>query len=217
MELYNSEFAYGGFVAVGRACALIHLRDRGQEIVKRVKIYSGELFDDRDRYNILNYVRLISEYEAARKASEQVLKEGEKSLVLMDGSLYFPCFHYAIRDYQHHPILMAELFEAVSSIYKISVTEVFPFAVVSKDSSAFYLHMMLLKEATIKAGLKNVASLLEKASSPHDLRLKMVDWLSEDKEAFEPLLDAVPLCDIALIGRSVSKTGFSTPRTLNLL
>lgn len=209
-----SEFAYGGFIAVGRACALIHIRDRSQGMVKRVKIYSGEVFDDRDRYSIPGYVRLISEYEAARKASEQVLKEGGKPLVLMDGSLYFPRFPYAIHDYQHHPTLMAELFEAVSSLYKISVAEVFPLAAVSKDSSVFYLHMELLKEAAIKAGLKKGASLLEEASSPYDLRLKMVDWDPEDKEALEPLLDTVPLCDTALIEHSISKTGFSTPLLL---
>lgn len=209
-----SDFAYGGFIATGRGCALINAQGRGQRMARRVKIYVGEVFDDRDRHNIPSYLRSITEYEAAKDASERVIEEGGKPLVLMDGSLYFSRFPYAIHDYQHHPTLMAELFEAVSSLYRLSVDEGFPLLAVSKDSTVFYLNMELLKEAALRAGLKKIIPLLEEASSPYDLRLRMVDWKPEDREAIEPFLDAKPLCDISLIEHSVSKTGFSIPLLL---
>jgi len=214
-----SNFAYGNFVAVGRACALIN-RPEGRTIEKRVKIYVEEVYDDRDRGFIPSYVRMIAEYEAARAAAERVLEEGGRPLVLLDGSLYFSRFPYAIREYQHHPELLAELFNSISALHVLGRDRGFPVAAVAKDSTVFYLYMELLKDAAARSGLGRLTQRIEEASSPLDLRLRMVGWTPEDREAFGHLVEARPLCDTALVRESVEEGGVhpaAAPRPLHLL
>ena len=208
-----SNFAYGNFVAVGRACALIN-RPEGRTIEKRVKIYVEEVYDDRDRGFIPSYVRMIAEYEAARAAAERVLEEGGRPLVLLDGSLYFSRFPYAIREYQHHPELLAELFNSISALHVLGRDRGFPVAAVAKDSTVFYLYMELLKDAAARSGLGRLTQRIEEASSPLDLRLRMVGWTPEDREAFGHLVEARPLCDTALIRESVEGEGYTQPLLL---
>jgi hypothetical protein len=59
-----------------------------------------------------------------------------------------------------------------------------------------------------------VASLLEEASSPLDLLIKMAGWEPEYRRAMEPLIEARPLCDTALVGDSVSGEGYTLPLLL---
>jgi len=209
-----SSFAYGGFVAVGRACALVHRPEEGRTIVKRVKIYVEEVYDDRDRSFIPSYVRMVAEYDAARAAAERVLEVGGRPLVLLDGSLYFSRFPYAIREYQHHPELLADLFNSIAALHTLARERGFPVVAVAKDSMVFYLYMELLKDAANRSGLGHLSPLLEEASSPFDLRLRMAGWRPEDREALEPLIGVRPLCDTALIRESVAGEGYTLPLLL---
>ncbi|MFQ6052625.1 MAG: DNA double-strand break repair nuclease NurA [Candidatus Bathyarchaeia archaeon] len=209
-----SNFAYGRFVAVGRACALVHQPGEEGAIEKRVKIYIGDVYDDRDRSYIPSYVRMIAEYEAARAAARRVLDGGGRPLVVLDGALYFSRFPYAIREYRHHPELLAELFTSITALHTLSGEGGFPVVGVAKDSTVFYLHMRLLKDAAARFGLGRLASLLEEASSPLDLLIKMAGWEPEYRRAMEPLIEARPLCDTALVGDSVSGEGYTLPLLL---
>ena len=209
-----SSFAYGDFVAVGRACAIVHRPGEERAIEKRVKIYVEEVYDNRDRSYIPNYVRMIAEYEAARAAAERVLEGGGRPLVLLDGSLYFSRFPYAIREYQHHPELLAELFNSIAALHTLAGDRGFPVAAVAKDSTVFYLYMELLKDAATRSGLGRLRPLMEEASSPLDLRLKMARWTPEDREALEPLVEGRPLCDTALIRESAAGEGYTLPLLL---
>jgi len=209
-----SNFAYGDFVAVGRACALVHRPGEEGAIEKRVKIYVEEVYDERDRSFISSYVRMIAEYEAVRAAAERVLDGGGRPLVLLDGSLYFSRFPYAIREYQHHPDLLAELFNSIAALHRLGMEHDFPVVAVSKDSTVFYLYMKLLREAAIRIGLERLMEQIEKASSPLDLRLKMSKWKQEDREAMNPLVEGRTLCDTALIRESVVGEGYTLPLLL---
>ncbi len=209
-----SNFAYGDFVAVGRACALVHRPGEEDAIEKRVKIYVEEVYDERDRSFISSYVRMISEYEAVLAAAEGVLEAGGRPLVLLDGSLYFSRFPYAIREYQHHPDLLAELFSCIAALHALSKEHNFPVVAVSKDSTVFYLYMELLKEAAIHMGMERLIRQIGKAVSPLDLRLKMSNWSEEDKEMLKPLIEGRTLCDTALIRESVREEGYTLPLLL---
>ena len=209
-----SSFAYGDFVAVGRACALVHGPGKENAIEKRVKIYVEDVYDGRDRSYVTSYVRMIAEYEAARAAAERVLEAGGRPLVLLDGSLYLSRFPYAIREYQHHPELLADLFNAIAALHSLGRDRGFPIAAVAKDSAVFYLYMELLKEAATRFGLGRLMQLIGEASSPLDLRLKMTRWPPEDRKAMEPLAEARPLCDTALIRESVAGEGYTHPLLL---
>jgi len=209
-----SNFAYGGFVAVGRACALVDWPGEKRAIEKRVKIYVEEVYDDRDRSFIPSYVRMVAEYEAARAAAQRVLDGDGKPLVLLDGSLYFTRFPYAIREYRHHPELLAELFNAIAALHALGMKEKFPVVAVAKDSTVFYLYMELLKEAVIRSGIGHLTPLIDEASSPLDLRIRMTGWEPEAKRALEPLIEARPLCDTALIRKSVDGEGYTHPLLL---
>jgi hypothetical protein len=209
-----SRFAYGAFVAVGRACALVHWPGRDRTMEKRVKIHVQEVYDDRDRGFIPGYVRMIAEYDAARAAAERVLKEGGKPLVLLDGSLYFSRFPYAIREYRHHPELLAELFNSISSLRCLGRDSGFPVVAVSKDSTVFYLYIRLLKDAVKGAGLGRLTEEIDEASSPLDLRVKMDTWPDGDKKALEPFMERRPLCDTALIRTATDVEGYTQPLIL---
>lgn len=209
-----SNFAYGDFVAVGRACALIHRPGEERAVDKRVKIYVEEVYDDRDRGYIPSYVRVIAEYEAARAAAERVLGDGEVPLILLDGSLYLSRFPYAVHEYQHHPELLAELFNSIARLHSLGRDEGFPVVAVAKDSMVFYLYMELLRQAMARSGNLRLASLLDEVSSPFDLRLKMFSWEPEDRVKMEPLMDVRPVCDLALVNESTSGEGFTAPLLL---
>jgi len=209
-----SNFAYGDFVAVGRACALVHRPGEEGAIEKRVKVYVEEVYDGRDRSFISGYVRMIAEYEAVLAAAEGVLEAGESPLVLLDGSLYFSRFPYAIREYQHHPDLLAELFTSIAALHALSKKHGFSVVAVSKDSTVFYLYMELLKEAARRMGLERLIQQMGKAVSPLDLRLKMSNWRKEDKETMKPLIEGRILCDTALVRESVREEGYTLPLLL---
>ena len=209
-----STFAYGDFVAVGRACALVHGPGGEHAIEKRVRVHVDEVYDDRDRGFIPGYVRMIAEYEAARAGAERALRGGGRPLVLLDGSLYLSRFPYAIREYQHHSDLLADLFSSIAALHSLSWERGFPVAAVAKDSAVFYLYMELLKGEAARRGLWHLTSSIEAASSPMDLRTKMASWQREDRAALEPLLEARPLCDTALIHVSTAVEGFSHPLLL---
>jgi len=181
---------------------------------KRVKMYVGEVYDNRDRAFIPGYVRVISEYDAAHAAAEKVLEEGGRPMVFLDGSLYLSRFPYAIREYRHHPELLAELFNSISGLRRLGRDRGFPVVAVSKDSTVFYLYMELLKDAVKRAGLGRLTGLIEDASSPLDLRMKMEKWDPGDREAMEPFIEARPLCDAALIRTSTDVEGYTQPLLL---
>jgi len=209
-----SDFAYGGFVAAARACGVIHRKGEGRSIVKRVKLFAGEVYDNRDRGFIPGYVRMIAEYDAARLAAEKVLDEGGKPLVLMDGSLYLARFPYAIREYRNHPDLLADLFNSMSDLRCLARDHDFTVASVSKDSTVFYTYMMLLREAIQHAGLGRLSSLLDDASSPHNLMAKVEKIPQEDRNALEPFLEPRPLCDTALVNSVTTTEGYTQPLLL---
>ena len=204
-------FAYGNFVAVGRACALIHWPGRDRAIEKRVKMYVGEIFDERDRVFIPEYVRTICEYDAARRAAEKVLEAGGKPLVLLDGSLYFSRFPYAIREYSHHAGLLAELFYSMSSLRNLSRDQGFPLVAVAKDSSVFYLYMELIRRAAKRAGLTRHLELFEDASSPLDLKVKAEYLNGSERKVVAPFIERRPLCDTALVKASTKCEGYTWP------
>ena len=204
-------FAYGDFVSVGRACALVHWPGRDRMLEKRVKLYVGEVYDERDRNFIPEYVRMICEYDAARMAAERVLDAGGKPLVLLDGSLYFSRFPYAVREYSHHAGLLAELFSSMSSLRNLARDRGFPLVAVAKDSSVFYLYMELLRRAVRRSGLGRHQELFDGASSPFDLKVK-VEYLQEnDRKEIEPFLERRPLCDTGLVKASTGSEGYTTP------
>ena len=206
-----SHFAYGDFVAVGRACALIHWPGRDRMLEKRVRLYVGEVYDDRDRGFIPAYVRTICEYDAARRAAERVLEEGGRPIVLLDGSLYFARFPYAIREYSHHAELLTELFSSMSALRRLAKDRGFPLVAVAKDSSVFYLYMELLRGAVMRAGLGRLQELLDDASSPMDLRMKAEALPDDDKKRIEPFIERRPPCDAALVKFSTGSEGYTRP------
>lgn len=209
-----SHFAYGDFVAVGRACALIHRPGEERAVDRRVKIYIEDVYDDRDRGYIPSYVRMIAEYEVARAAAERVLGDGEEPIVLLDGSLYLSRFPYAVHEYQHHPELLAGLFSSMAGLHILGRDKGFPVVAVAKDSMVFYLYMDLLRQGAARSGNLHLTSLLDGVSSPFDLRLKMFDWQLDDRANVEPLMDVRPACDLALVDESTSGEGFTTPLLL---
>ena len=210
----TSRFAYGDFVAVGRAMALIHRPGQDMVMEKRVKIHIQKVYDDRDRGFIPGYVRLIAEYETARAAAERVLEEGGRPLVLLDGSLYLSRFPYAIREYVDHPELLAELFNSISTLRCMGRDRGFPVVAVSKDSAVFYLYMRLLKDAVRRADLGPISEEVERSSSPLDLRIMVKRWPEEKKEALRPFVEQSPLCDTALIGATTDVEGYTRPLLL---
>lgn len=210
----TSRFAYGDLVVVGRAMALIHSPGRDTAMEKRVKIHIMKVYDDRDRGIVPGYVRMITEYEAARAAAERVLEEGGRPLILLDGSLYLSRFPYAIREYINHPDLLTELFTSISTLRSLGRDRGFPVVSVSKDSAVFYLYMRLLKEAVRKSNLESIAEEVERSSSPLDLRITLESWPKEKRESLEPFLDRNPMCDTALIGATMDIDGYSKPLLL---
>ena len=209
-----SNFAYGGFVTAARACGIIHTKGEGRRIVKRVKLFAGNVYDNRDRGFIPGYVRMIAEYDAAMIAAKHVIDEGGVPLVLMDGSLYLSRFPYAIREYRNHPDLLVELFNSMSNLRCLARDQDFTVAGVSKDSTVFYTYMMLLREAVKRAGLGRLSSLLDDASSPHNLMEKVETIPPDDRQALEPFLEPRPLCDTALINASTGTEGYTQPLLL---
>lgn len=209
-----SDFAYGGFVAAARACGVIHRKGEGRNIVKRVKLFAGDVYDNRDRGFIPGYVRMIAEYDAARLAAEKVLAEGGKPLILMDGSLYLARFPYAIREYRNHSDLLADLFNSMSDLRCLARDNKFTIAGVSKDSTVFYNYMMFLREAIQKAGLGRLSSLLDDAGSPHNLMAKVEKIPPNDRKALEPFLEPRPLCDTALVNSATTTEGYTQPLLL---
>lgn len=210
----RSHFAYGGFVAVGRALALIHRPGKDRSVEKRVKIHVQEVYNNRDKGFIRDYVRMIAEYEAARAAAERVLSEGSQPVVLLDGSLYFARFPYAVREYAHHPILLAELFDAMADLRCLGRDEGFPVVAVTKDSNVFYLYMELLKGAVKRAGLDRLAVIVEDSSSPLDLAIKAKRILYGEKATIEPYIEKRPFCDTALVGTHAETEGYTNPLLL---
>ena len=209
-----SRFAYGGFVVVARACALAHSPGEGRRLTKAVKIHIQEVYDNRDRGFIPGYARMISEYKAAAGAAREVLARGLKPVVLMDGSLYLGRFPYATREYRHHPTLIVELLDSISNLRALARDHDFPLAGISKDSSVFYLHMELLKAALARAGHPRLRALVDDASSPFDLRLKLGLMQEQDRRALEPFLDKRPLCDSALVHFCTESEGYTQPLLL---
>jgi hypothetical protein len=209
-----SRFAYGGFVAVARACALAHAPDEGRRLTKSVKIHIQEVYDNRDRGFIPGYARMISEYRAATGAAREVLDRGLKPVVLMDGSLYFGRFPYATREYRHHPALITDLLDSISDLKALARDRVFPLMGISKDSTVFYLHMELLKAALMRAGYPRLRTLVDDVSTPFDLSLKLGAMEKQDRRALEPFLDKRPLCDSALVHVCAESEGYTHPLLL---
>lgn len=209
-----SNFAHGDFVAVGRACALVNGPNIDQTIVKKVKIYLGKVYEDRDRGFIPSYVRMIAEYDAALAAAERVLEKGGRPLVVLDGTLYISRFPYAIHEYHHHSELLADLFTSIAALHSLSKEMGFPVAAVAKDSMVFYLYMALLKDAAISAGLEKYVPLIDEASSPLDLRLRIAEGPQEILAEVKSFLEERPMCDVALIRASTDDEGYSTPLLL---
>jgi hypothetical protein len=209
-----SMFAYGGFVAVARACALAHTPGEGRRLTKSVKIHIQETYDNRDRGFIPGYARMITEYRAAAGAAREVLDRGLKPVVLMDGSLYMGRFPYATREYRHHPTLIIELLDSISDLRALARDHGFPLVGVSKDSTVFYLHMELLKAALARAGHPRLRELVNDASTPFDISLKLEAMEEQDRRALEPFLDKRPLCDSALVHVCAESEGYTQPLLL---
>ncbi len=209
-----SRFAYGGFVTVGRALALIHMHGEDRALKKSVKIHVQEVYDDRDRGIIPGYVRMIAEYRAAKAAAESVLENGYRPLVLLDGSLYLGRFPYATREYTHHSSLLAELFDSISGLRLLARERGFPVAAVAKDSTVFYLHMRLLRDLVRRAALGPIAQEVEDASTPFDLRVRAERLRPEDRAALSPFIERRPLCDTALVKVSTMTEGYTRPLLL---
>ena len=209
--IQRSDFAYGDFVAAGRAVALIHRPGEGRRMERRVRLYVGQVYEDRDKSIIPGYVRTICEYDAAYAAAKRVLEEGGSPVVLMDGSLYLGRFPYAVREYRHHPELLAEFFESISRLRVLARDNGFPLIGVAKDSSVFYLYMELLKTAVTRAGLGDLVKLIDEASSPLDLRGRAEGWGEEERRRIEPWIEARPLCDPLLVKDSTETEGYTTP------
>ena len=213
--IQQSEFAYGDFVAAGRAIALIHKPGEGRRMERRVKIFVGQVYEERDKGIIPSYVRTICEYEAAYAAAKKVLNEGRQPIVLMDGSLYLGRFPYAIREYRHHPGLIIDLLESITRMRNLARDKGFPLVGVAKDSSVFFLYMELLKTAVTRAGLGNLVKQLDEASSPLDLRGKMENWGEKEWKQMEPWIEERPLCDPLLVKDSTTTPGYTAPLYLS--
>ncbi len=209
-----SSFAYGDFVAVARACALVNWPGRSQSVEKSVKMYVGEVFDDRDRGFIPGYVRMITEYDAAYAAASKVIEEGGTPVVLMDGSLYFGRFPYAVREYIHHGGLLTELFESIARLRCLSRDYGFPLVGVTKDSTVFYMYMAMMRRAVDDAGLGWLIPEVEEASSPFNLRMKAEQWPPDKRAQAEAFLERRPLCDTALVNEVMREEGYTHPLIL---
>jgi len=209
-----SRFAYGGFVAVARACALVHSPGQPRDLAKKVKIHVQEVYDNRDRGLIPGYVRMIAEYGAAAAAAEGVLEAGGTPLVLLDGSLYLSRFPYAVREYRHHPALIGELLDSLTRLRALARDHGFPLAAVSKDSTVFYLHMELLRRAIHRAGRGDLLRHIGDATTPFDLRVKTERLDEEDRKSLEPFNDPRPLCDSHLVDTCATTEGYTHPLLL---
>jgi hypothetical protein len=209
-----SSFAYGDFVAVGRACALVHWPDHKQIVKKDVKIYVDEVFDRRDRGFIPSYVRMITEYNAAFKAAERVLDEDGLPIVVIDGSLYFGRFPYAVREYVHHGDLLAELFHSMTRLRCLGRDKNFPIIGITKDSTVFYAYMAMLWEKAKEAGLGRLCNEFKDAYNPMNLRIKAEQMPPEDKSIVEPFIEKRPLCDTALVKEVTETEGYTLPLLL---
>ncbi|MBN1683347.1 DNA double-strand break repair nuclease NurA [Candidatus Bathyarchaeota archaeon] len=206
-----SNFAYGEFVAVGRACAIIQRHGQDRKLEKKVKVYIDKVYDNRDKGFIPGYVRTICEYEAAYSAALHVIEEGGNPVILLDGSLYFSRFPYAIREYRHHPVLLKELFDAISKLRCLGRDMDIPIIAVSKDSSVFYLYMELLRKKIQREGEKDLLNLIKDASTPMDLWVISEKLNDDDKEVLKPFIESRPLCDTKLIEFSNIEEGYSQP------
>ena len=213
--IQQSDFAYGDFVAAGRAIALIHKPGEGRRMERKVRLYVGQVFEDRDKGFIPGYVRTICEYDAAYAAARKVLDEGGQPIVLMDGSLYIGRFPYAVREYRHHPELLVDFFESITRLRNLARDNGFPLVGVAKDSSVFFLYMELLKAAVARAGLGSLVKQLDEASSPLDLRGKMENWGEAEWKQIEPWIEARPLCDPLLVKDSTETAGYTSPLYLS--
>ena len=213
--IQQSDFAYGDFVAAGRAIALIHKPGEGRRMERKVRLYVGQVYEDRDKGFIPGYVRTICEYDAAYAAAKKVLDEGGQPVVLMDGSLYIGRFPYAIREYRHHPELLIDFFESITRLRILARDNGFPLVGVAKDSSVFFLYMALLKVAVTRAGLGGLVKQLDEASSPLDLKGKMENWSEAEWRQIEPWVEARPLCDPLLVKESTETAGYTTPLYLS--
>ncbi|MDP2900528.1 MAG: DNA double-strand break repair nuclease NurA [Candidatus Bathyarchaeota archaeon] len=213
--IQQSDFAYGDFVAAGRAIALIHKPGEGRRMERKVRLYVGQVYEDRDKGFIPGYVRTICEYDAAYAAARRVLDEGGSPVVLMDGSLYIGRFPYAVREYRHHPELLIDFFESITRLRTLARDNGFPLVGVAKDSSVFFLYMELLKAAVTRAGLGNLVKQLDEASSPLDLRGKMENWGEAEWKQIEPWIEARPLCDPLLVKDSTETAGYTSPLYLS--
>lgn len=209
-----SIFAYGDMVVVARSCALVHWPERDPFMEKTVKIHVDQVFDQRDRGFIPGYVRMISEYDAAYNAAKRVLDDGGSPVVVMDGALYFSRFPYAMREYQHHGELLAELFNSLTRLRCLARDHSFPLIGVAKDSTVFYLYMTLLQKLVHEAGLGRLSGEVDASSSPIDLRMKVERWPIEDKTRLEPFIEKRPLCDTALVKELTDGEGYTQPLLL---
>lgn len=213
--IQQSDFAYGDFVAAGRAIALIHKPGEGRRMERKVRLYVGQVFEDRDKGFIPGYVRTICEYDAAYAAARKVLDEGGQPVVLMDGSLYIGRFPYAVREYRHHPELLIDFFESITRLRTLARDNGFPLVGVAKDSSVFFLYMELLKAAVTRAGLGSIVKQLDGVFSPLDLRGKMQNWSEAEWKQIEPWIEARPLCDPLIVKESTETAGYTVPLYLS--
>ena len=208
-----SRYAYGGFVAVGRALALTHRPGGETTVDKSVKIHIKEVYDERDRGIIPSYARTIAEYRAAATAAQRALDEGLKPLILMDGSLHLARFPYATREYSHHPRLLTELFTSIADLRSITRENDLTLAGITKDSTVFYLYMTLLRDKIDRSGLPlHLTAEARAAGSPLDLKVR-ADALPEG-QLLHPFIEPSPLCDTALIWDCTSNTGYTSPLLL---
>jgi len=207
----TSEFSYGEFVAVGRACAIIQEPGKDREIERKVKIYVDKVYDTRDKGFIPSYVRTICEYDAAYSAALKVIEKGGNPIVLMDGSLYFSRFPYAIREYRHHPILLKQLFDSISKLRCFGRDADIPIIAISKDSSVYYLYMELLKTLIKREGNLTLSALVDDASSPMDLWI-LFDKMNEKEQAsLRPYIEKNPFFDSELVEESRVNEGYTMP------
>lgn len=212
-----SRFAYGGFIAVARACAITHLRGKERKLTKSVKIHLQEVYDNRDRSFIPGYARMIAEYRVASMAARDVLEENFMPVVVMDGSLYLGHFPYATREYLHHPMLITELLDTISDLNSLARDNDFPIIGISKDSTVFYLYMALLKISLEKAGQHKLKELIDGIYTPFDLSLKIENFKDFDRKILESFLSQKPMCDTELINAYTKTEGYTHPLCLTPL
>jgi hypothetical protein len=212
-----SRFAYGGFIAVARACAITHTRGKERQLTKNVKIHLQEVYDNRDRSFIPSYARMIAEYRAASIAARDVLEENFVPIVVMDGSLYLGHFPYATREYLHHPMLITELLDTISDLSSLARDNDFPVIGISKDSAVFYLYMALLKTSLYKAGQYKLKELIDDIYSPFDLSLKIENYKDFDRKILESFLSQKPMCDTELVNTYTKTEGYTQPLCLTPL